>query len=410
MPRILENWLEAYLHLDHESESPALYREWTGLFTIAAAAQRKIYLSMNGSNVYPCMYMVLVGPPSCRKGTSLWLARKLLNELKITLAPDSSTAAQIIEEIEQAKKKTLIPGTNAQFITHSSLSFLSAELAVFLQQNDQRMYGYLCDWFDSPDTWKYKTKHSGNNLLPGIALNFLGATTPSQVPHLFPEEQIGSGLVSRFIFVCARSKEKAVALQSFTSSKEGKALYQDLLNDLKIIYSMAGQVKITDSFFRLYVPWYEGMDYSKAPFGRGKFDHYWARRATHLRKMAICMALSRRQLDGRKRPDGTTKMSVTGEDFESALDLLERTEYYMPIAFECSGDTETADIVNKLLPFIKGKTKERGYATVQEIKRCFIRDIPPDKFIPYLTALANAKYIKVVGKKKVVYIGDKDDI
>jgi len=69
----------------------------------------------------------------------------------------------------------------------------------------------LTDLFDCEELpWKYRTKHSGSNVIPSVFLNLVAATTPDALASALPSTAIGGGLTSRIMFIWADKKYKKV--------------------------------------------------------------------------------------------------------------------------------------------------------------------------------------------------------
>ena len=71
MPRKLQSWTDAFFQYTEKIGSPPLFRRWCGIFTVAAALERKVWTVNNKGRLYPNLYMFLVGPPGTGKTTTV---------------------------------------------------------------------------------------------------------------------------------------------------------------------------------------------------------------------------------------------------------------------------------------------------------------------------------------------------
>ena len=62
MPRALPDWIEGFMEFTDNSEAPDLFRYWTAVSCVAAALQRKTYVSLGTLTFYPNMYIILCAP------------------------------------------------------------------------------------------------------------------------------------------------------------------------------------------------------------------------------------------------------------------------------------------------------------------------------------------------------------
>ena len=88
MSRELDDWISSYLRYVQNTEPPGMYHLWCAITTISAILQRKCRLEWGSLTFFPNMYVVLVGPPAARKGTSMNLARGFLEDLQIKASAD----------------------------------------------------------------------------------------------------------------------------------------------------------------------------------------------------------------------------------------------------------------------------------------------------------------------------------
>lgn len=366
--RQLNNWLAGYLEYNSETESATLFHKWTGLSILAACLRKKISLSMGRFNVYPNLYVVLVGPAGGpRKSQAITYGIQFLANIPdIIMSADSITPQALIEDLEKSTVEEQMP--NGSRFSHSSLTVTSKEFESFLgqKQENSRMITYLTDLFDAQELpWKYRTKHSGNNVIPSVFLNLLAATTPDSISNSLPSSAIGTGLTSRIMFVWAEKKAKKVPFPGETAKEV--ALRESLQNDLYIISRMVGTYQFSPACKNMWIQWYEGYD-SDNPDRLCKdpiFAGWYERKTLYIQKLAMILAASE-----------SNSLIVEWNHFEQAIQVIEEVEVHMPHVFKAVGRSEVAADVDLVISIVKSK----GSISEIELMDLVWRDIDDWKF------------------------------
>lgn len=338
--RRLDNWLDAYLTFNENSEPPTIYHKWVAVSVVAGVLRRKVFLPWGPLTFYPNFYVVLVGPPGrCRKGTSMKPGYNLLRELGIKMAAESITREALIRELKDASDSQINP-TSGSIDLHSSLTIYSPELTVFLGYNNHQLMSDLTDWFDCGDRWTYRTKNMGTDDISGVFVNLIGATTPDLIQSTLPLDAIGGGLTSRMIFVYADKKAKTVPVPFV--SMETNALREHLLHDLEQIGMLQGSFRVTKAFTEAWTQWYTDAD-SKQLFNDGRLAAYEERRPTHILKLSMIMSVMR---------DPKMQQIITEGDLAAAIALLEETELSMRQTFGGVGKASNVGVMGKMLTML----------------------------------------------------------
>lgn len=381
MPRILPDWLDSYMDFVDMTEPPILFKEWCAISTIAACLKRKCWMEWE-TQVYPNMYIVLIGPSASKKGTAMFPAASFLREVGIKLAAESLTREALIKILTRSIESYMPDSLDAtKLIYHSSITIFSQELAVFIGQNQPSLISALTDWWDCRDPWIYETKGGGEEIIEKTWVNLIGATTPDLLGSILPQDAIGGGLTSRIIFVYGSKRSKKVALPyKYINTSKAIKLRDNLLKDLEIIAQIQGEFKPTDKYISLYERWYdtcENIELKREP----NYAHYIGRRSVHLRKLTMVMSASRGD-----------DMVLNELDYTRALNLLEATEKLMPQVYKGFGKSELAEIFPKLLATIA----EEGGCYVGELLRIYHRDISEEDLLKVLNTLKQMEPPKVV--------------
>jgi len=347
------------------SEPPASYHAWTGLSMIASVLQRKAWVSWGFDNVYPNMYIILVGPSGkTKKGTAIKIGKTILEdaigESSDYMVGESITRESLIKRMHE-NAGVFVDNDNA--IRHQSpLTVISEELSVFLGMTELKFLATLINWYDSGDNWTYETKNAGTYPIKGVCLNLLAATAPSWLSSAIPAAARTGGFASRVMFVVETEKSKTVAQPIVTPRM--KLLRQKLAHDLVEIMDIRGEYTLSKDAAGFYEDWYKKQDAiiqsGKSPIPTGSADMmgYCERRATHIKKVALSMAASR-----------TSKRTIELQDMKRALALMEKTERNMSRAYDSACDVHFGDVVQIMVSVLIRSSPIRRSEMVKELIR-----------------------------------------
>ena len=355
MPRLLNDWLQSYLKFVENTEPPTSYHTWVGISVIASALQRKVHMIWGHTKIYANQYIILVGPSgTARKGDAMSIGRPMMEHVNIKIASQKITPEKLISVM--AESITSFTDTDKNLVFQAPISIIAGELSVFIGQKNLKLLADLTDLYDSHKSWEYETKHgyqtkSGlktKDVISGVCVNILAGTAPDWIPTILPQEAIGGGWTSRVIFVVEPGKGQVVANPNITPPDS--VLQEKLKKDLEQIHLLIGEYVFSTDALDAYVAWYEDQEKKlKAgifPVQDSHFGGYAARRATHIKKLSMCLSASK-----------DNEVEITLDDFERARELLEKTEKKMPKAFKGMGKSNISEILDKVLSFIISKHK-----------------------------------------------------
>lgn len=394
--RQVKNWVKSYLEYTHETESAGVFHKWTAHSLIAGVMRKKCKLALGRISVYPNMYVVLVAEPGvARKSQAISYGTPFLEAIPdIYTSADSITREALLQDLETCAVDEPLPdGTTFR---HTSLNIIAKEFEIFLGQKSEntKMLVLLTDLFDSQDMpWKYRTKNSGNNVVPSVFINMLGATTPESLASCLPPSAIGGGLTSRILFIYAEKKTKKIPIPYVT--EELVELRDALQKDLFKISKIAGTYVFTPEAKDFWIKWY--MSYDETSSSRlcldKSFDGWYSRKPMYLLKMAQISAASEH-----------SRLEVTEKNLEYAIKNIEDAEISMAKTFRAVGRSAiTADV-----DLIMSIVEERGMILDSELMSIVWRDIDSIKFdnvanTAVKTGRIVRKYSKL-GSKEIMYM------
>lgn len=351
--RHFPDWIKAYLDYSSYSEAPKRMRFWCAVSAVAGALRRRVWLDMAYFQWYPNFFIILVAPPGIvSKSTTAGVAINLLRQVAgIKFGPDVCTWQSLVKALAEGQEAFQLNGHD--FITASELTIESSELGNLINPHDREMIDLLITLWDSRKVFTKTTKMSGNDMVENPWINIIACTTPSWIAGNFPEHMIGGGFTSRCIFIYAEEKEQYVAYPGLQVPKDLKATQTALVQDLEAISLLQGSYRLLPSAVDWGNAWYREHYRNRPPeLDDDRFGGYIARKQTHLHKLAMVLAASRRD-----------ELTLSAEDLSTAETMLKDIELDMPKVFARIGKSEASNAVDRLM----GVLRARGGMTYEEI-------------------------------------------
>jgi len=348
MPRHFPNWLKGYCQFTSASEAPLDFHFWTGVSTIAGALRRQVWIDQLLFKWTPNFYIIFVGPPGIvAKSTTLNIGFSLLRKVPgIHFGPDSMTWHGLAKKFESAFEYKLYRngiGVDVK-IPMSPLTCSISELGTFLRPDDKGLVSFLTDVWDGKDRpFDHTTKDSGTISIENAWLNVIGATTPMWMQNNFPSTLLAEGIGSRVIFVYGEQKRHLTAYPAkAVSPQDYHETGRKLIEDLKEISKLVGEYKLTDDAVQWGEAWYAQPRAPTAQLASSRYGGYFARKQTHLHKLALVIAAAQRD-----------DLIITPQDLIEAEQILVSAEASMIRVFESVGVVDEARHLAEVVAFVR---------------------------------------------------------
>jgi hypothetical protein len=320
--RRLGNWIEAYQEYTEILPSPPLFRKWVAIFFVAAAMERKIWVRTMGSNLYPGLYILLVGPPGLGKGQAIYLGEDLLRSVPdLHVGPSDMTAASLIDALNESTRRVILLGHPEPYVEFNSLAIISREFGVLIPAWETSLMNNLTDIYDG---FTVDQKRRGKDLrikIKAPQINLLGACTPSYLNEVMPPGAWDQGFISRTILIYSGERLRKDPFIEDTAAALASRLHTDLLHDLKTIALEYGQMGFTTPAAQAIKAWIKSGCQPEPQ--HQKLQYYNARRIAHLLKLCMTSSISR---------SGDKVISI--DNYAEALNWLIEAETYMPDIFK----------------------------------------------------------------------------
>lgn len=402
--RFENEYLDNYMKMVEDTESPRIYHLWSAIFGISSALGRRCWLPFGPMKIWPNHYILLVGSPASRKSTAASIAKRNLRSstgvrfapadtggqrqgLVLALQGNPDESKEFLGAAELGAKNTgimtlteLEEVTNtpedeqAQFIAEADkhhIAVVAGEFSRFIGQNNLSMMDFLVERWDGDD-YEYKTRQS-NIVLKNTLMNLLAATTPTSLNNSLPPAAGGQGFLSRMILVYGAKKYREIPRPS-VPDEDLVRLVKGTMSD--VYYNMAGGFEETP----------DGRAYSESLYAYPleisdpRFAYYSERRYTHLLKLAMCLAAT--------RIDNT----ITKTDYEQAHRILRATERGMPDALGEFGMNPLAVLKQDILEQLRAS---QGPVTMEQVVSMFHRDARTHEISEVINDLLKTKQVKL---------------
>lgn len=274
-----------------------------------------------GSDLYPGLFVILVGPPGVGKGLAIHPAEQFLRNVPdIQVGPSDMSAASLIDALNEAPRKIVNMG-EPPFLEFNSLMVISRELGVLIPSWESTLMNNLTDIYDGRTV---DQKRRGRDLRIKILypqINFLGACPPAYLNEVIPAGAWDQGFISRTILVYSGEKVVRDPFAEDNSSALVGRLNSDLQHDLKTIALEIGRMSFTTPAANAIREWIKA-DGPPTP-QHLRLQHYNARRPAHLLKLCMIASIAR---------SGAKIIDI--EHYREALSWLVEAESQMPEIFK----------------------------------------------------------------------------
>lgn len=305
-----DNWLEEYLLCTSGHETPELYSKWVGIGLIASALKQNVWLDMNTFELYPNMFIVIVDSPSSGKshvinnfGLKLLLKADELdyNGVPINIYDQKINSAALIKSMSELYKKKK---ENCAVVIAEELGFFTD-----MGGENTNLTKVLIRTYDNSNLGN-ETIARALESVPKAQLNIIGGTTADSLKRSISKEFLGSGALSRIIFV---HSEEIGEPMPFPEPPEGnKQRFHRLAKKLNEFKNFKGEFTFGKNAAKWYADWY--IRYFKGV--QDKEDKKMTKRvAGKLLKLAMIFSVAR-----------SDSLSIEIPDLVSAVKMLNEVQ------------------------------------------------------------------------------------
>jgi len=262
-------------------ESPDVFINWTLMWTISAALQRRVYYGSLKAPIFANTFIVFVADPGIGKSNAARIAgthilktffttkKEVLDPQTgaplqipaITFSADCTTYESLIQQLGMAIRgyeQTRVTENGLRIkvpASHNSMCLLlSEELTTLFRTNMEDVSGALNQWWDAQD-FHYKIKHGPEDNIKNVCVNLLGCTTPDNVAKLMKLGVLDQGLTARALFIYGTQPRKRTLKYNFSQDQIAK--FEEVRNHIKHLLTLEGEIDFTDEASEWLTDYYE---------------------------------------------------------------------------------------------------------------------------------------------------------
>jgi hypothetical protein len=336
--RLLADWIDEFVDLTSHLPSPTLFRKWVAISALAGVLERKVWVKTMNMELYPNLYIVLVGPPGVGKTVATSIVEDLWRSLPgLHVAPKSVSKASLIDSLAEAKRsKTIIDGNQSKHLDFNSLLVNAGELGVLIPQYDPEFMNILTDIWDGRTYEERRRSKDLHIIIKRPQLNILAATTPSYLNQTLPEGAWDQGFLSRTFLIFSGD---TTLVDIFADNETDFDKYAKVKADLRSISDMVGVFNFEPEARDAVRSWH--LNGRQPEPDHPKLIHYNIRRTQQLLKLCMVASASRGQ-----------DMFIRVVDFERALNWMVEAEYAMAEIFKALGARGDGQIIEEAYHYL----------------------------------------------------------
>lgn len=348
------SFINDYKIVTSGNEAPELYHSWAGIAVLSSVVSRQVWMNQGFGNVYPNLYLVLVGEPGNGKSTAMNIAKRMVRKIpRRPVAPSAITKEALCQFMGNEKGDAYNTFTyEGEEMVYSHLSVFANELVTFLGTDQMGMIDLLTDIWDE-EVYENKTKNKGHDVIVGPFLTLLCCMTPEITDNLVRTNIIKGGFARRCIFICSNDRGKPVALPVFTQEQE--EAYERCLEFMKILQNTKGEFSWTEESKTWFVDWYEKKYNKMLQQMSVATKGYYRSKDVLLIKVSMLLALA----------ENPTDLTLHLRSLQEADRMLSQVERSLEDVFAGSGRNVEADIAKKVLALIKQQDGELSKKAIQ---------------------------------------------
>ncbi len=370
-----------------DSESPDDFHFWTGIWTIAGALRRRVWIEMRKFQWTTNFYVILVGPPGVvTKSTTINAGYNLLSKIEgVKFGSESATWQALGDDLAAAVEYTAFVNRHGEEarMAMAAVNINVSELGTFLMMDEPKFIPFLIEMWDGKvKPFTHRIRSGPTMTIDNPWLNVVACTTPSWLQENFPVSAIGGGFTSRVVFVYGDKKRQLVPFpDELTPDAEYYSLEARLVEDLQEIALQAGEYKIAPAARDWGREWYTKHWGEQAANTIGsRYDAYRARKQTFVFKLAMILTAAR---DNSK--------IITLDRVKEAEAILGTIEPHMQRVFESIGVVDEARHSTEIISFVRA----HGWLTADDLWRCVMNFMREKDFEESLKSAVRGGLLKI---------------
>lgn len=346
------NWIEGLLEQNKSYAYPEKFLRWAAVSAVAGALERRTWIYYKNAQIYPNLFIMLIGPPGSGKSKSAGEAMRYLACIKeLSFSPNDINPASFITYLEEvgARKSFSYKGIEYR---HSATFLYASEAINTLGEKYGSIIKLLTDLYDcghngwhKDKAWHKTTKGSGDERIFNPCINMLACTTLEWLTDFIDVKDLRGGFSSRNLFIHESSYNTDLIEWKDETEEEqvSKEFNRGLIADLQQIAQLKGKFTISEEV-RKRAPLVEqqvAIELSEDPANR--FNHFKVRKFWNILKLAQILSASE-----------SSRMIIEWKHFERAQAMLEEFMKDLPTLFSNIGRNKDAPVLAEMDEWMRG--------------------------------------------------------
>lgn len=380
------DWIDHFLEYTAEINSPEIFRLWAAIGAVSGALERRVWIpGRNGMQLYPNMYILLVGPPASGKTQAIVPVKALWQATKeLFISPDSMTRASMLDELEKASRQII---HSKGLLDYHSINIATDEIGTLLPAHDLEVLSVINKLYDCPSLYQETRRHLKkltDIIRPHMMI--LAGSQPGFMSSILPDEAWSMGFTGRLQMIYSGDQRISDVLVDDIDEdyvERDNRRFQDLLAPIKAMCKLYGRTVWSAEATREFKLWSrEGCPPRPS---HTKLEHYTGRRALTAAKLTIISAVAR-----------SGGLEIDPWDVERARHWLLFAETLMPDIFRAMKNKSDGQVMEELHFALWEMYIKTGNKWIPgEVLWEFLNNrIPVDKVRRVIDAMLSAKMIK----------------
>lgn len=373
-------FIQDYLLYNEGNECPREYHIWTALVLLASAAAKRVYIDYGYLEVYPNLYVTLVGKQGFRKSTAKDIGRDLFADA----CPDTPIGASVqsredIIRFMSSPDCMRAMNIDGEPVEIRPIVFFINELKNWLSINPSAMVDFLTDIYDR----KYfdsRTIKRNLEVIQNPCVNILACETPVWIIDKLKANIISGGFTRRMIYIYATVRGPKISFPTIsTAAIEAR---KRCVEHLKKVTTYSGKLQWTPEGRMFFDKWYQNL---KAPDDEVMAGFY---ESLHIQVLKVCIAMCLAETE--------PKLVLTKDLLEVSVALLDKAMETMPLLSVAAGRNELALPQQRILEVLN---QNGGHMREKQLRLCIDKDLEPQEQLTLLNHLNNG--LGLIKKLKV---------
>lgn len=326
------------------NEVPEAYHRWSGISALGAVINRQVWLGMGLYNLYPNLYVVLLGPPGNGKSLAMDTSADLVDAIGgVNFSGDAQTKESLVRYMrDECPRQLSVAGTTT---TITPITIYATELSHLLGPNSGHMIDFLTTIYTKDSKYVTRTKNKGDDIIERPFLSLIACTTQEWITTYLKSDIIGGGFTRRVVFVnepaAASVEDKSKRRPFVVVTPEQETAKKACIEWCQKLQQVSGSFGWSLEAKQAYETWYLTRDIPKDPDTAG----YHKTKPNQVLKVAMLISLSE-----------SLELRLELSHFEVAMALLETTETTLARVFQGIGRNELNNVANKVIEYLLGTT------------------------------------------------------